>query len=422
MKKVLVLAYQLSPFRGSEYSVGWNYVINMSKNNLLTVIYGASGNHLGDTLELEEYSKLNTIPNVNFVPVKSNDKINRLNSLNKKGKFVYSFYFAYKEWHKLVFLKVNELCLTEKFDVVHFLNPIGYREPGFLWKLNLPYIWGPIGGIQNIPFNMFAAFSLNGKIKFAVRNIVNFFQFRVNFTLQKVLRNTDVLLASTSENGSSLFRRFKKDYFYIPENGLLRVPINLSLDKYDVSLLQLVWIGNINDGKALMILLNALRKVKYSNYRLNIVGDGSLREYLINYSIANRINENIYWHGNIPREKVLAILNNSHLHISSSLIEGNPTVIWEAMSVNVPTMSLDICGMHDTICDKCGIKIPLNNYKQVVSDFAKNISNFCNNISSLKTLSEGTHKCAQKYTWDKRIVFFNRMYDLAIENHAKRQK
>ena len=40
MKNILVLAYQLSPTKGSEYSVAWNYVTRMSKYNRLTVLYG----------------------------------------------------------------------------------------------------------------------------------------------------------------------------------------------------------------------------------------------------------------------------------------------------------------------------------------------------------------------------------------------
>ena len=54
-KKILVLAYAISPTRGSEYSVAWNYVQEMSKDNKLTVLYGASGDYMGDCEEMENY-------------------------------------------------------------------------------------------------------------------------------------------------------------------------------------------------------------------------------------------------------------------------------------------------------------------------------------------------------------------------------
>ena len=46
-KHILVLAYMLSPYKGSEFSVAWNYVTEMSKDNNLTVLYGISGKHMG---------------------------------------------------------------------------------------------------------------------------------------------------------------------------------------------------------------------------------------------------------------------------------------------------------------------------------------------------------------------------------------
>lgn len=40
------------------------------------------------------------------------------------------------------------------FDVAHQLGPIGFRNPGYLWKLNCRTIWGPIGGAQFINLRM----------------------------------------------------------------------------------------------------------------------------------------------------------------------------------------------------------------------------------------------------------------------------
>ena len=37
------MAYMLSPYKGSEFSVAWNYVTHISKDNDLTVLYGISG-------------------------------------------------------------------------------------------------------------------------------------------------------------------------------------------------------------------------------------------------------------------------------------------------------------------------------------------------------------------------------------------
>ncbi len=68
-RKILLIAYPVSPTRGSEYSVAWNYINEMSMDNDLVVLYGSSGNHMGDFKEMEDWLMINSIPNVKFIPV-----------------------------------------------------------------------------------------------------------------------------------------------------------------------------------------------------------------------------------------------------------------------------------------------------------------------------------------------------------------
>ena len=81
------------------------------------------------------------------------------------------------------------------------------------------------------------------------------------------------------------------------------------------------------------------------------------------------------------------------------------------MSYGVPTMSLDHCGMHDVICNKCGIRIPTDSSKQIVSDISRHIMFFMEHPEQFKTLAEGVTRCAQNFRWDKRIQIFNKLYD-----------
>lgn len=109
MKDILVLAYAISPSKGSEYAVAWNYVTAMSRYHRLTVLYGTSGEHMGDTVEMERYIREHPVPNVTFVAVAPSRTAERLNALNKRGIFVYSFYLAYRQWHKSVYRAAREL-------------------------------------------------------------------------------------------------------------------------------------------------------------------------------------------------------------------------------------------------------------------------------------------------------------------------
>ena len=89
-RNILVLAYAISPTRGSEYSVAWNYVTHMSKYCHLTVLYGTSGEHMGDCEEMEKFVAKGGLKNVDFMFVKPDGKTNLLNWCNRHGFLGYT--------------------------------------------------------------------------------------------------------------------------------------------------------------------------------------------------------------------------------------------------------------------------------------------------------------------------------------------
>lgn len=424
-KKILVMAYAISPSRGSEYAVAWNFVKHMSKKNDLTVIYGMSDNHMGETYTLEDFLSKNDVPNVRFIAVKPNKIANLLNWPNRHNIFVYTFYFAFAVWHKLAYKRAKELLEKEKFDLIHFVGPIGYREPGFLWKLGLPYIWGPIGGANNVPYQLMKNMPLVGQIKFSFRNIANAIQFHTKKRLKKALVATDILLTATSENQLKFKNVHHKDSICIPENCISEDLMQHSVvdwskfknnDKY-----RLIMVGRLDAGKAVGILLEALVQVRHKE-KLNvaIVGGGPLKKRLEKYAKEHNLDNIITWYGQLPRQQAVKVFNSAHLHVITSVSEGNPTTIWEAMSYGVPTMSFDHCGMHDTLCERCGIRIPIaKHYEDCVLAVAKEIDNLLEHPERFRQLAEGTLECAKKYTWAERELFLNNLYDQLLASKKK---
>lgn len=420
MKHILVLAYQLSPTKGSEYSVAWNYVTRMSKYNRLTVLYGVSGEHLGDCHEMEEFVKTNELPNVAFVCVKPNRLTNALNWCNRHGFLNYTFYFAYQAWQRQVYKEARKLVRCQKFDLIHFVGPIGYREPGYLWKLNLPYMWGPIGGANRASTILLTKSSTLAKFKFSFRNFANELQLKYLSRLKKALAKTDLLLTATSENQKKFKSRFNKDSIYLPENSI-STEIKLNVSKFDnCTSYHIICIGSLVAGKTINILLEALALIKHKEKVIvDIVGDGPERRSLEKLARKYKVHSYIHWHGQLPRNKAVQLFNNAHLHVITSAKEGNPTTIWEAMSYGVPTMSFDHCGMHDTICERCGIRIPIRSYNQCVTDLATEIDRLLEYPEKFKQLAEGTIICAKKFTWETRVNFLLECYDRTIKNHHK---
>lgn len=262
---------------------------------------------------------------------------------------------------------------------------------------------------------------LIGRIKLTFRSVINTFQFHTKRRLKKALKATDILLTATSENQRKFRNIHHKDSICIPENCITG---NITFDKskfFNSRKYNIIIIGRLDANKSVGILLEAVTQIKHKDLlHINIVGDGLLRDILQQYAIKHEINNMITWHGQLPRIEAVKIFNSAHLHVITSVSEGNPTTIWEAMCHGVPTMSFDHCGMHDIICERCGIKIPILSYEQCVSDLAKNIDYLLEHPEKFEQLAYGVLECAKKYTWDDRELFLQKCYDQAIENFKNR--
>ena len=410
----------LSPYNGSEFSVAWNYVTHMSKDNDLTVLYGISDKHMGQCEEMEDYIAKHPMHGVKLVPIYPNRLANLLNWPNRHDLFVYTFYYAYRVWHKQAYNVALELTRMEHYDLVHYVGMIGYREPGYLWKLGLPYVWGPIGGANNAPWQLMKHMPLAGKLKLAFRSVANTVQVHTMRRLRKALAATDILLTATSENQRKFKKIYSKDSICLPENCITGT-IKLNESKFANPMkYNIMIIGRLDANKSVGIFLEALTKVaRREMLHVDVVGDGPLRGRLQRYASCHGLDEMITWHGQLPRQEAVRLFSSAHLHVITSVSEGNPTTIWEAMSHGLPTMSFDHCGMHDTLCDRCGIRVPIaKHYDECVYGVVRAIDDLLAHPARFRQLAEGTVECAKRYTWDEREKFFNDLYDKLLKKEA----
>jgi glycosyltransferase involved in cell wall biosynthesis len=419
--KILVLAYSISPIRGSEYSVGWNHVRNLSTCCDLTVLYGLAGPHMGDFHEIENHLANNgALPNVRFVAIRPNFFARAANVLNRHGFLIYSFYVAYRVWHHQAARCARELAVRERFDLIHYLCPIGYREPGFLWKSDIPYVWGPIGGLVPTRYLRGAPSRRLAKVRVVLKNWMNSIQLLTSRRVPKALRRVDQLVAATTENQAALLRHFNVESRHIPENAIPDEWISRSLPARlpdDDAVLNIIWIGSLDHRKSPDLLLDAISQLSGQAWRLHIVGEGPLAAAAKIKAVELGIQAQVTFHGLIDRSAVLRLLARSDLHMVTSMAEGNPTTIWEAMAVGVPTLALDHCGMHDVICDLCGIRVPLSDYSETCRGLAAAVETLLQDRGKLAILGKGLLTCRQRHLWSHRCQEWLEVYRRATSDH-----
>lgn len=420
--RVLVLAYMISPVRGSEYAVAWNYVEAMRAHCDLTVLYGCAGQHMGDVTDFAQSSFVDRrVPGdvaFHFVPEPSLAR--RLNALNRRGILTYSFYLAYRVWHRAALAEAKRLMAAGPFDLIHYVGPIGYREPGYLWRLPLPYVWGPIGGATNFPWRLRSAVSGKGRLRLIARTLGNAVQLRIGGRVTRALRRADVLFTATTEN-QAIFRRLKRvSSRYLPENGI-EGAITLDTAKFPARPIRIVWIGSLEARKGLILLIEAVGMLGDARQiHVDILGDGPLRDMLVRRADELGIGDRFYWHGHVPRNRVLELLDRSHLHVVTGLNEGNTTSVWEALARSVPVLTLDHCGMRDVIAPAYGIKIPVTDANKCSRDIADALQAMIAAPERLETMARAIATECDRYRVVHRPGVFLGAYADAIAHYRAR--
>ena len=109
-----------------------------------------------------------------------------------------------------------------------------------------------------------------------------------------------------------------------------------------------------------MHLLDTFLKFnKNKNYKLIICGDGPDKKNLNSYIKENKLNKNIIlksWSSDLSN-----IYKNSSFFILTSLYEGMPNVLIEALNYNLPCLSTNVSGATDLLLKGKG-GIILKNY------------------------------------------------------------
>ncbi len=116
-------------------------------------------------------------------------------------------------------------------------------------------------------------------------------------------------------------------------------------------------VGRLNRQKGQWFLIRSFRKVvdQHENARLFILGEGKLKEDLEDLIIKLNLNENVFLLD--VQENVFPFLKKCDCLIFSSLWEGLPIVLIEALSMNLPIISTDCkTGPREILCPELDLK------------------------------------------------------------------
>ncbi len=116
----------------------------------------------------------------------------------------------------------------------------------------------------------------------------------------------------------------------------------------------LINVGSLINDKAQDMLIKSFAEVCniYKDIRLKIVGEGPLRSQLVSLTRDLDIEENVIFCGYIEDEKLLyKQLSSSDIFVLSSVTEGFPRVLYEAMCMRLPIVTTNVGGISYLLKD-----------------------------------------------------------------------
>ena len=242
----------------------------------------------------------------------------------------------------------------------------------------------------------------------------------IYYPIEKICsRWTDTLITINTEDYEFAKKKFKKckdiklvhgvgldtSRFYkeLTNEEKIEKRKELGINKEDIVF---SYVAELNKNKNQILLINTIKELKkeMTNVKLLLVGQGPLYEEYLNVIKDNNLEENIKLLGR--REDINEILSITDIYLASSLREGLPVNIMEAMYKGIPVIATDNRGHRDLIEDNTNGFL-VNDIDRILDK----IKELINNNSIKEKIIKKEKKDINKYTINSVIKEMKKIYE-----------
>jgi glycosyltransferase involved in cell wall biosynthesis len=158
--------------------------------------------------------------------------------------------------------------------------------------------------------------------------------------------------------------------------------------------------------KAFAILVKSV-----SNVQLYLVGNGLLKDQLEEFCIHHNLNS-VRFLGRLPHVDALEYIANSDIFILTSVEEGMPTVILEALALGKPVIATAVGGIPEIVKDGInGILVPPKSPEPI----AKALDRLLSNSGLRRKLGRAAAESVKDYAWSKTTEKYEEVYSTSLE-------
>ncbi len=298
-------------------------------------------------------------------------------------------------------------------DVIHEPAPVSPRQPSMMFGLGVPVVIGPMNGGMDFP----PAFRhMTGRVEKTLYRVMRGLTDLYNVCLPGKFF-ADILLVANARTRQALPALHRGKIIELVENGvfahkIIQHPRQYQQQDRPVAL----YVGRLQDWKAIDILIDALRQCQNGQLRLRIVGDGPERTNLQHR--AADLTDRIEFTGAIPHDRIMDEYDRADMFLLPSIRECGGAVVLEAMARGLPVAATNWGGPADYITAETGLLIDPLSREHLVTQFALAMDNLAANPSLRKQYgTAAVARIRQEFTWEDKIDRMLNIYAQAMTTH-----
>lgn len=399
--RILLSAYACEPNKGSEPGVGWNWAVELARHHEVWVLTREN-----NRTTIEDYfvacpQYVNS--NLHFVYVNVSKEL----TFWKKGNRGIRLYYLL--WQKKAYKYACKLSEKVKFDFVQHVTFVSYTQPCYMYKLGIPFIWGPISGGENIPTNVRIQKTIKENLAETIR-IISQHLALITPSVRKNLKHAKVIFAATEETKMRIPQRYWPKTIVFPAISLEK-PTQISCSYKKKDKIKIVMAGRLIYWKAFDLGIRAFLKIadRNPNAELHILGEGNKKKELLDLC-KKYLNKQIFFVKPVQHDEIYNFYARFDLFLNTTLRDSGCMTMMEAMSVGLPCIAIATGGpallLHGI--PECLVSPQTNEI--VIDHLAEKIDKLLNDDDLRYKMGVATQKEVQKFFSLNKYSKFIEMY------------
>jgi glycosyltransferase involved in cell wall biosynthesis len=398
--KILLSAYACEPGKGSEPGVGWSWALALARRGWEVHVLTRSNNREAINQEAGQIS-----PNLRF----------HYFDLPKWARFwkywpggIYLYYLLWQIGASQIAMKLHA---CERFELVQHLTFVSFRQPSFMGRLGIPFIFGSVGGGESMPMQLRSSLPMNARIAETVRSAGNRF-VAFDPLMQKTYAQARLIACATEETLQSIPAKFHEKCIVQRAIGIDQASFSSRTAAGNNAIrerqgIQFLFVGRLLYWKGLHLAMQALARVKdeIDDAKIRVVGEGTDAAWLHRVAVREGVTERLEWTPRVPHSEMQREYQNSVGLIFPSLHDSGGMVVLEALSAGLPVICLDRGGPGAMVDSSCGfvVETPGQSETQIIERLAAAMIRLGRDSELRKQLAVGAERRAHELSWDAAV-------------------